>query len=687
MKAPDVQAVKTSRRTNAILLTLLFACGAAAQVPAERKRPAQTTAAPQSPKTNQPASSQTAKPSAKSARDAKARDRRERQSAAAALNEAAAAAGGVEDLYKRTLILALAADALWPYDEQAARALLSRAWEMAVASDEEESKSAEEHYRERAAAQNPPETSGDMPEWLTRVTRARGEVLSAASRHDSRSTERYLAEMRAQNERRRGDDGVREEAERRPFDASEYYSVYGDEQTRLSLSLSLADDGEYRQAAAIAAPEIASGVSAALLRFLIQFREDAPAEADALYRRLVARVASDPRAGAKEVLLLSSYALTPALITTVDAYGSVSFIPVYTLNGERLTPAQTTPLAADVMREFFAAAVGILMRPQRAADRRAEAAALYFTVARLLPYFERGAPQFAPQLHARLQTLAAELDAQSRERLSNSAQTKSLTSSNPVDPLEDDSEYSKTGPSATARDAARSRVVRRAIELKLWGRARDAAESMEDPESRAGYLQLIAVAQVGSVAEAFEDDEDGDERAAKFVENADVPPLTRAFGYSRAAVLASKLNKLARARELLDRAQAFAEQTDSGTEARFAAMLVTATAAEEFDAARAWAAVPALVQAANEVRDAKQEDLSGGFSQPQVEGVENVGLGKTLAEFRLDSLFASLAKRDFEHALKEARALDDSTTRSLVIVAAARGRLALPPAPESKGAR
>lgn len=668
--------MNTSRRTNAILLTLALACGAGAQAP--------TTPKPATK--NQPAAPQTAKPSAKSARDAKARERRERQSAAAALNEAASVARGVEDSYKRALILALAADALWLYDEQSARALISRAWETAVASDKEREAEFEKQFRERMSAQVPadsPESFEAMPKEFTRETRAREEVLSAVSRHDSRLTERYLAELRESIDGKRGDEDAAREDDWSRQDVRGDLSPVDPEQIRLNLSNSLAEQGDYARAAEVAAPEIEGGVSAALLRFLIQFRATAPAEADALYRRLLARVASDPRSGANDVLLLSSYTLTPSLLASFDGGGSVHFGPVY---GEDRGESDA-PFAPGLMRDFFAATAGILMRAQRNTNRRADASALYFTVTRLLPYFERGAPQLAPQLQARRQTLAAELDAQSREWLSRSAKTESLSPSNPVDPLADDFEYSKTGPSATARDAARSRVVRRAVGLKLWDRARAAAESMEDPEGRSGYLQLVAVAQVASVAEAFGDEEDGYERAALFVQNADVPPLTRAFGYSRAAVLASKRSKLTRARELLDRAQSFAEQTDSGTESRFAAMLVTATAAAEFDAARAWAAVPTLVQAANEVRDVKQEDLSDGLRQPHVEGVENVGLGETLAEFRLDSLFASLAKRDFERALKEARSLDDPATRSLVIVAAARARLAAAPAPATKGAR
>ena len=678
--------MKTSRRTNAVLLTLLLACATDAQTPSERARPAPANTKNQSPATatNQSHAPRAASPATKEARDAKARERRERQSAAAAVNEAAASASNVKDSYKRALILALAADALWFHDEQAARALFERAWDAAVASDKEEAAAFESAVGAMPVGGASTDIP-DVPEELNHVTRARQEVLAAASRHDSRLTERYIAELR-ESVKSRGEDASRED-DRRRYDVRESLSEFDDERTRLSLSRSLIEEGDYGQASEVAAPELAGGVSAALIRFLIQFRVRAPTEADALYGRLLARVAADPRDGANDVLLLSSYVFTPSLLAAVDAGGSVNFGIV---NGESgVRPVNAAPLATNVTRDLFNVAARVLLRTRPAAAQHGETAALFFAITRLLPFFERGAPQFAPQLQARRQALAAELDASSRDSLSSAAGRESLTPANPIDPLAADLEYSKRGPTSEARDAARQRVVKRAVKLKLWERARAAASEMEDAEARSGSSALIDVSQVASVADAFGDDEDGDERAARFVQNADVPPLARALGYARAALLASKKNKAERARELLDRAQSFAEQTDSGTQARLVALLVVATTAEEFDPSRAWTAAPAIVQAANEVRDAEQDELSGGFRLPQLGGAEGVGLGEELADFRLDTFFASLAARDFPRALKGARSLSDAATRSLVIIAASRARLAagVAHAPEPERAR
>ncbi|MET0649897.1 MAG: hypothetical protein ABW208_25085 [Pyrinomonadaceae bacterium] len=661
--------MKKPRRTDLrtlLLLALLPACVPHVHGAQERRSRAPQTKAKQTPKP---------------ARDPKERERRERQQAVAALNEAVAAAPEVKDSYKRTLLLALAAEALWTFDEQAARSLFARAWEAAAASDEEESSAEEKRLGEQASARSSADGLAEPPEALSRVTRARREVLSAASRRDARLTERYLAELRESIERRGsrfGEDVSRGDSARRRYDARDDSVLDSDEHLRLDLSRSLAEEGEYSRAAEVAAHEVAGGVSSALVRFLIGFRGKAPAEADALFRQLLARTANDPRAGVNDVLLLSSYVLTPSVLTTAGERGGVSLGYVHREGGNG--SGEPAPPRA-VRQEFFNTAAAVLLRAGAevtagATGARGRTAALFYALSRLLPFFEREAPQLAPQMHALRQSVAGGLSEESRAMLASVAETTELRRLNAADPLANDFEHAKTEPEAAARDAARERAVRQAVKLKLWARAREAIAGMEDAELRANSLNLLAVCQVAAVGEAFDDDDEGDVRAAQFVENGDVPPLTRALGYAQAALLASKLKRHERAAELLERARYFAEQTDSGKEARFVALLVVAAAAEQADPARAWEMLPALVRAANEVGDAPADELSGGFRVPSLEGAENVGLAEQLADFRLDHLFAALGRRDIARALREARSLADATTRSLVTVATARARLA-----------
>lgn len=662
--------MKKPRRTELrllLLLALLAAC--APHEHAAQERRATQTKAKQSPAP---------------ARDPKERERRGRRQAAAALNEAVASSPEVKDARKRVLLLARAAEALWTFDEQAARSLFARAWEAAAAYDAEESAAAKKRFVEQTAAQGLPDISDGLPEYHTRVTYARRAVLEAVSRRDARLTERYLAEFRDAIERGTDGDGARSDDERAPDEGGGFsHSVLDNERLgvgermRLDLSQALAEAGDYRQAAEVAAGGVANGVSAALVKFLLGLRRDAPAEADAIYRRLLARTAADPRAGPNDVLLLSTYALTPTLFTTVSPNGWVSLTPLDD-GGEDGGTAQ--PAQRAVRQGFFNTAAAVLLRAGAKGaggtqEARGRATTLFFTTARLLPFFDREAPQLAPQLHALQQSAAAELDAASRDSLSRTAGRQSLNPQNPRDPLEDELEDAKTEPLAAARDAARRGALRRALRLRLWARAREVIAGMEDTDLRADSLSLLAVCQVADVGEAFGGDEEGDERAAQFVEQADVPPLTRAFGYAQAALLASKRKRQARASELLDRARAFAEQTDAGREARFVALLVVATAAEQADPAGAWALLPALVRAANEAGDAPADELAGGFRLPKLEGAEYVGMADQLVDYRLDDLFAALARRDSARALREARLLADATTRSLVTVSAARARL------------
>jgi hypothetical protein len=624
---------------------------------------------------------------AKSAPDSKERAQRESQQAVATINEAADSARAVENPHHRVVILADAADALWPFDEQGARALFARAWETAAAFDKEQA----DAFDRNPPGQNTsgaPASSGDVPEAFTE---ARQEVVAVASRHDARLTERCLRELRESVESRRSKDGQRKDdpASRYNLDDS-FFSAFDFDQLRLNLSRSLVEDGDYKQAAEVAAPEIAGGVNSALVRFLIQFRESAPAEADALYLRLLEKTASDPNAGVNDVLLLSSYVLTPTMLAAVDERGSVNFNPVYRGGGTEPTPAGTTkPPAANIRRLFFNTAAAALLRPPapRPADAQGASgasAALFVAVTRLLPFFEREAPQFAPQLYARQQALAAELGAASRDSLSRLAKTDKLARDNPTDPLGNDLDYVKQVPSAESRDEMRNHFVARAARLKLWDRARTAASEIEDADKRAAALRLIAAYQVASIADAFADDEDGDERAAQFVQGADVRPAIRALGYARVALLAARENHKARAAELLGRAQSFAEQTDFGTEERVTALIVVAATAAQLDEARAWAVVPAVVRAANEVKDVSPDEISGSFRAPHLSAGEGeasrassdpFSLDEGLEPFRLDVLFATLAEHDFKRALAQARRLTSETTGALVRITAARAAL------------
>ncbi|HEX8721049.1 MAG TPA: hypothetical protein VF736_10495, partial [Pyrinomonadaceae bacterium] len=118
-----------------------------------------------------------ARKKAQAAAEAAARETRE---AIAALREAAEAARSFDDAYEAVMTQAEAADALWPYDEQAARAILRLAWERTTAPGAEDAFKPQDEEREPTA--------------LDLLRTAREEVVARAARHDRRLAESLSAE-------------------------------------------------------------------------------------------------------------------------------------------------------------------------------------------------------------------------------------------------------------------------------------------------------------------------------------------------------------------------------------------------------------------------------------------------------------------------------------------------------------
>ncbi|HKC66049.1 MAG TPA: hypothetical protein VKB86_20565, partial [Pyrinomonadaceae bacterium] len=174
-----------------------------------------------------------------------------------------------DDLLYRARVQSLAADALWPYDEQQARAIFRRAWEAATASDKEE--------REEAAQE-----AGALPSSVAKVTEARDEVLSRAAAHDSHFADIFLRELT------REDDGAGVD-NNPPVQRSAWRELSASGARRLALAYELLESGDARRAVEIAAPVINEGVSADTMAFILRLRAKGMSEADALYLRLVER--------------------------------------------------------------------------------------------------------------------------------------------------------------------------------------------------------------------------------------------------------------------------------------------------------------------------------------------------------------------------------------------------------------
>jgi hypothetical protein len=579
------------------------------------------------------------------------------------LSETANEARGLEDLFYRARVQALAGDALWPFDEARARQIFRRAWDAAEASDKAE-------QEELASLSG----SGSTPP-MSQFTEARREVLTRAAVRDRSLANLFLDRLKAERESEQGQSNA--PSAQRPFRREPSANSL----RRLSLALELLDEEQAQQAYEVAMPAVEEGVSDLLVLFMLRLSERNPSAADRLYRAALERTGNDPGANANDVLLLSTPVISPELLIVFDSYGSLQLRPIAPNRTSVKAPAS---LSQSSRMGFYQLAASILLRPFAARSEtglRPEAPALFYTLERLLPFFEREAAPYAPELRARLQTLAGELEAPRREQLTAQAGLNRLTPENEGDPLGPQLEQLARAGKSSDRDRIRLALTKTAARKRLWERARRIATEIEAEGSRRAALSFIAISQIADIPRAHtEDREDDFESMVKFLINVDAPAFARAWGLALVAEIAAQKKERARGLELLQEAERQAELVQQGTRQRAAVYAVLTASASRFDAARAWEMLALTVKAANAIEDYTGEEVELDLTADEESSKESSEETPEpfiieTAMFRLDKIFATMAHLDFEKALTNARALSGPVPRALASIAVARTML------------
>ncbi len=594
-------------------------------------------------------------------------DARRRTRAIALLDETADTARLFDDLFYRARIQTLAADALWPADHERARAIFRRAWDAATAAD----KAAQEEDERESGT--PSDSTG------TFVTESRDEVLSKVAARDPQLAELFLRDLSGEREDEKN--GGRDRTTHR----TPWRELSANGMRHLAVALDLLNRGEAGRAAQIAAPVIDEGVSAELMAFILRLREQSAPYADGLYLQLLERTRADAAADANDVLLLSSPIVSPSLLVTVDERGSLQYRPiVYAATGSGQSNKHlNTPVAQATRNAFYETAAAVLLRPLAAPGTEAgdatpgTAVALYFAIGRLLAFFEREAAPYVPELRARQGGLAKDFTATRRDALSSQFDLHSLTSNNPGDPLGSQTEQLSRARDQEERDRIALAITKAAARIRAWDRARRTASSIEDVGARRAALSFIAVSEIADISRAFaEDKEDDFEGVAKFVRGADVPPLASAWGLAQAATIAARKGKKPAAAQLLYEAERDAARVETGTSRRVAAYAVVTTAAAGIEAARSWDLLAELVKAANAAEDYSGDEVSIDIpldGNPEQDAEDNFSVAAEA--FRLDTIFATMSRIDFDRALSTARALRDAVPRAFAQMAIARAGL------------
>ncbi|MBA3766427.1 MAG: hypothetical protein H0W99_05455, partial [Acidobacteria bacterium] len=158
-----------------------------------------------------------------------------RAEAIALLRETAERARSFDDLFYRARIQALAADALWSYDEEHARSIFRRAWEAARASDKAEQE----------------EVVG------TTITEARDEVLLKAAARDTRLAEVFLKDLLDADKAEEESAAQAQRARPTPWRGLDAADA-----ERLEIAYDLLKNNESNSAAQMASPLVNRGVSA-----------------------------------------------------------------------------------------------------------------------------------------------------------------------------------------------------------------------------------------------------------------------------------------------------------------------------------------------------------------------------------------------------------------------------------------
>jgi hypothetical protein len=605
----------------------------------------------------QPASAQKrirTKPAAKT--DAQAIERARRAKALTLLTETADEAAKLEDLLYRARLQALVADALWPFDQQRARLLFRRAWEAASASDKAE--------REAEAQEQ-----GALVDAVEQVTEARDEVLAKTARRDAAMADIFLRELvkdaKAENS------AEQNESEQ----TTNWREPSATGARRIALGYELLDKGEAESALKIVAPVVNEGASASLMIFMMRLRERNAAAGDALYRMMITQMRKSVNADANTVLLLSTPIVSPELMVTIDEHGSLQFQPVARADAQG---SPTTPVAPALRSTFFNAAASVLLRPINARaglSETQERAARYFATARLLPFFERDAAQYAPELQARAAALLNEFTDSRRDSLSSQLSLRTIGAPPSTDPLRSHFEELARATEQAERDRITTRIVLIAARTRAWDRARRAAAELSDEALRRAANSFIALHQIADLSNAYKDEKEDDyESIVTFLKGVDVPPLAAAWGYAQAARVAARKADKQRVAELLTEAEHYAARVDAKTGQRVAAYGVIAFEAARLDSQRAWELLSELVKAAN-----ASEDFAGDESSIELGADENSTMPApftfTAEVFRLDTIFATMAHLDFERALSSARALEGDVPRAFAQLAIARAGL------------
>jgi hypothetical protein len=537
----------------------------------------------------------------------------ERERALLLVRQQADEAKSFEPSAEQIRVLTRAADLLWPHQREAARAIFTEAFDLAVA-----------HFRRRGDEQR---SEGRLSVLLPDQ---RFEVMSAIAKHDP-AWSRRLAERTAEESKRDAEQTASQSAS-----AATTTRAVGEKMINLALSLLKIDQAaalglarsSFRQPASIFHPHL-----------FYELAKLDQAAADGLYLEAVAAYAASGTT--HDLAYLSAYPF--ALGRTISP---VRFSTNY------VVPAGFRPSAAAreaFVRALIARADVVLKTPDQFAEGRAENFWETTQVAAALISLAPLVEQQLPALSERVAEMRARAEAAVGDRARQSAEgfvRFQQESDRPRD-FEAEVERAEREANPEKRDQLIAFLVHSAKTGEELGRIERLAEKVSDPQVRRQLLDWINF----SLAQRLTKDGLFDEakRAAERVGELD---LRSALYFEIGRESIKRLSDKARARELLDEvAAAAAKAPDTIVKAR--TQLGVAHLFAEIDPVRALEVVSDAVKTVNAL---ERPDFSQAFVSRRIEG-KGFGTytGFNVPGFNLENAFTEVGAHDFEGALLAAR--------------------------------
>jgi hypothetical protein len=561
--------------------------------------------------------------------------RQRRSVALSALEALAIEARSYRDEPLRARVQARIADALWDQDQDAARALFRRAWDVAEAV-------------ETSAPATTPTMPGRMPAGRTPPrprANLRREILQLVARRDRELGEEFLKRMTPKDEVAKTVDASSRAANLSSAEIAE----------RLRVARSFLVDGDIQRALEFADPALVQA-NTDTINFLIALYEKNPTAADQRFASILAMAAADPSADANSVSFLTTYAFTPSIVLVVSPEGIPSSMSY---------PSHPPPaLSPQLRKAYFQTSANILLRPIAQLDQSsAGRGGTYFIITRLLPLFQQFAPDLAPGLNAQLAALgpdAGRRTAESGERGVNRGMNDNGKSASFEDDWKDRLDRART---SEERDKAYAHAAFTAAD-QGDPRANDFVDKIEDTETRNGVRRFVDYNFIRSLLQKKQADD-----ALVRLRKADLPHTLRAHFLTRAGGLFVEKDRV-RANELLEEALTETRRIDAATSDRAYCLVALLLHFSTVNKARVWELLSETVKAANAVRDFTGEN---GQTSLTLEGKFSIRLGIELASpTDLKQTFENLTKEDFYQALDAARSFTGDAPKALAMISVGR---------------